>query len=146
MNLHQLESWLRNVHIYLEETSGKVERHSIPGIAPKEKSVMSLDFIKNLTSTKEATLDFLKLHSVIRRLPPDCLNCFRPMTFVRKSNRKCGYIWHCPDRRCGESMSPLNGSFFEKTRLAPEKVLEIMWCWANQMPNKTAGNFSNTYL
>ena len=112
----------------------------------QENPVMSLDFIKQHTATKQASIEFLKLHQVIRRLPPHCMDCNRDMTFVKRSRQQSGYVWHCPIRRCGNNESPLVGSFFEKTKLAPGKVIEIMWCWANQMPNKTAGNLVNFEL
>ena len=100
---------------------------------------MSLEFIKTHTATKRATIDFLQLHQVIRRTPPLCSVCGNTMTFVVRSATKAGFVWHCPNRRHGQRVSPLAGSFFEKSHLAPGKVLEILWCWSLGVPNKTAG-------
>ena len=145
MRLHQLKVGNPSLHIsQIPSLAGSGRGKGGKGlekVLERQPAVMSLDFIKTHTATKEATIDFLKAHRVIRRLPPQCLNCNRDMTFVKRSQQKSGYTWHCPTRRCGSGESPLAGSFFGKTHLAPGKVLEIMWCWANQMPNKTAGNF-----
>ena len=146
MRLHQLEVGYQTTHFtnpfsWLDLESGRGKGGKGTG-----KAAMSLEFIKTHTASKQATMDFLKLHQVIRRTPPECTNCNRAMNFIRRRRHKVGFLWKCPNKRCGQNKSPLAGSFFEKSHLDPGKALEIIWCWANQMPNKTASNYSNLVI
>ena len=59
------------------------------------------------------------------------------MTWVKMSSRQTTHGWRCASHK-GRKMWPRSGSFFEKSTLPITKVVGLIWCWANDVPNHRA--------
>ena len=66
-----------------------------------------------------------------------CPTCARVMTWVKMSGRQTTHGWRCPVHK-GRKMWPRSGSFFENSKLPMTKVVGLIWCWANDVPNHRA--------
>ena len=66
-------------------------------------------------------------------------NCARIMTWVKVSGgpNRTTHCWRCPGHK-GRKMWPRSGSFFEDSKVPFKKLVGILYCWANDIPNSTA--------
>ena len=91
---------------------------------------MDLRELKSITSSPPEAEKFLRGKNCLRKIPPDCPTCSRPMTLVKYGKSQ---IWRCPSHK-SEKMSIRAGSFWEKSSLELEKLLEILYFWSLEMP------------
>ena len=68
-----------------------------------------------------------------------CPTCAGPMTWVKVSagQNRTTHCWRCPGHK-GRKLWPRSGSFFEDSKLPFKKLVVILYCWANDIPNHTA--------
>ena len=68
-----------------------------------------------------------------------CPTCARIMTWVKVSGgpNRTTHCWRCPSHK-GRKMWPRSGSIFEDSKLPFRKLVAILYCWANDIPNTTA--------
>ena len=60
------------------------------------------------------------------------------MTWVKVSSQptRTNHCWRCPGHK-GHKVWPRSGSFFEQSNLPLTKIVGLIFCWANDFPNKT---------
>jgi transposase-like protein len=63
-----------------------------------------------------------------------CENCNAPMSLITKTRRTDGYGWRC--KTCKKEQSIRDGSFFSGSHLSIETIIVIVYCWANDFPQK----------
>ena len=117
----------------------------------------SLRQLADIMASPENALQHLRQHRCLRRTAPgktilrcysmkhfnlskseffhtvDCPTCQRPMTGIRFS-RTIPYLWRCPRHR-GNKVTPRSGSFFHDSKLPLVKLVGLIYCWANDIPN-----------
>ena len=59
-----------------------------------------------------------------------CRKCDSDMRFGGKSGVTDGFVWRCKRKGCKTTVSPRDGSFFEKSKLPMSKLLHCIYLWA----------------
>jgi transposase-like protein len=91
---------------------------------------MDLKQLKNVTSSPLETEKFLRGKNCLRKTPPNCPVCSRSMTLVKYERSR---IWRCPSHK-SEKVSIRAGSYWEKSKLELDKLVEILYFWSLETP------------
>lgn len=96
---------------------------------------MSLTWVSQVTRDEQSAYEYLKQQHCIRRTAPDCIHCNRSMTLV-KTGRGDAFTWRCPSHK-NYKLSPRSGSFWSSSKLPFCTIIQLAFCWAHDIRNKT---------
>jgi ISXO2-like transposase domain len=89
-------------------------------------------FHEQATSSMELAVAFSKLHKLIPTVK-NCHSCGLLMTTRADKTKKPGYRFCC---KCGIKTSPLQDTWFQKSKLSLETNLKLLYMWSHQFSSK----------
>ena len=91
-----------------------------------------LSAIANATASKERPIAFLQENNLL--LSSATCVCGKAMHWNKRTDLKDGYTWRCSAVGCRKKLSIRHKSFFSKTKLPLEETVQLLYCWAAEIP------------
>jgi len=105
--------------------------------------MMNITTLKDLTDFQRDEKRFIQSLIENGLLQPlgTCSKCRRDRVLIKNKDYKGNYAARCP--RCKKFTSLAKGTFFENTHLSVETIVQLIFCWAMEMPQEVTVNFTN---
>ena len=87
--------------------------------------------LANAAGSLGDAIDFLKQRKLLAS-KVTCTHCQKDKTWTKDETKGDGFFWRCPT--CRKKTSIRHGSFFSKSKLTLPTCVELLFCWAANVP------------